>query len=51
MAKTIVGLFDNFGEARRAVDELVRSGFKRENISIVANKEVRERVKQVLASG
>ncbi len=37
MAKTIVGLFDNFNEAQEVVQDLVDGGFERKNISIVAN--------------
>jgi uncharacterized membrane protein len=37
MAKTIVGSFDSFEEARRVVDELRQQGFSQEDISIVAN--------------
>jgi uncharacterized protein (TIGR02271 family) len=36
MAKTIVGLFDNFGEAQRAVVALVESGISREDIGITS---------------
>jgi len=36
LAKTIVGLFDNAGEARRAVVELVESGISREDIGITS---------------
>lgn len=37
MAKTIVGLFDNTSEAQQVVRELIDSGFRREDVSIVAN--------------
>lgn len=37
MDQTVVGLFDNFSEAQSVVQELVNAGFKRENISLVAN--------------
>src|SRR5688572_21568051 len=39
MAKTVVGFFDTYPQAQRAVDQLVRNGFQREDISIVTNKE------------
>jgi stress response protein YsnF len=39
MAKTVVGFFDTYPQAQRASDELVRNGFRREDISIVTNKE------------
>jgi uncharacterized protein (TIGR02271 family) len=42
MAKTVVGLFDSFGEAQRAMKELVSNGFKRDEISLVANQSVRD---------
>lgn len=42
MAKTVVGFFDSFREAERAVEELHRSGFRREDISIIANQETRK---------
>lgn len=37
MAKTIVGLFDYTDEAQKVVKELLDNGFRRENISVVAN--------------
>jgi uncharacterized protein (TIGR02271 family) len=36
MAKTVVGLFDSYAEAQRAVVELVDSGISREDIGITA---------------
>src|SRR5215213_3225594 len=38
MAKTIVGLFDSYGEAQRAVVELVESGISREDIGITSRE-------------
>jgi uncharacterized protein (TIGR02271 family) len=35
--KSIIGLFDTFEEASTVVNELVASGFSRDNISVVAN--------------
>lgn len=35
--KTVVGLFDNFSEAQSVVQDLVNSGFRRDDISMVAN--------------
>jgi hypothetical protein len=37
MAKTVVGLFDNFTEAQNVVQELVNAGFERNDVSLVAN--------------
>jgi len=37
MAKTVVGLFDTAAEAQSVVQELVNSGFQRNDISLVAN--------------
>jgi len=37
MAKTVVGSFDNYGEAQSVVEELVDIGVARDEISIVAN--------------
>lgn len=37
MAHTVVALYDDFDTARRVVEELVSSGFDRDDISIVAN--------------
>ena len=37
MAKTVVALYDTLTEARAAIDDLVASGFDRQNISLVAN--------------
>jgi uncharacterized protein (TIGR02271 family) len=36
MARTVIGLFDNMGEARRVVQALVDSGFQRDDISIIS---------------
>lgn len=38
MAKTIVGLFDDFNEAQRVVQDLEGAGFNRSDISVVANQ-------------
>ena len=37
MAKTIVGSFDSFDEARQVMSELQQRGFNRNDISIIAN--------------
>jgi hypothetical protein len=37
MAKTVIGLFDTFSEAQSVVQELVNSGFSRNDISLLAN--------------
>jgi hypothetical protein len=39
MAKTVIGLFDSFDEAQRAVDDLLRFGVRRDDISLVARDE------------
>ena len=39
MAKTIVGYFDSYDQARRAMDELARQGISRDHISIITNRE------------
>jgi len=38
MAKTVVGLFDNFTEAQSAVSDLVNAGYSRDDISLAANR-------------
>ncbi len=38
MAKTVVGLFDDFAEAQSVVQDLVDAGFSRSDISIAANQ-------------
>src|SRR4051812_31368854 len=38
MAKTIVGLFDEFEEARATVRDLTVAGISRDNISVAANR-------------
>ena len=38
MAKTVVGLFDDFTEAQNVVQDLVNAGFSRNDISIAANQ-------------
>jgi len=35
MAKTVVGLFDNYSQGQSACDELVRQGFGRDDITMV----------------
>jgi hypothetical protein len=37
MAKTVVGLLDNPDEARKVIDELLRSGFRKKDIGFVVN--------------
>jgi len=37
MSRTVVGLFDDFAEAQNAVQDLVNSGFRRDDISVTAN--------------
>jgi hypothetical protein len=37
MAKTVVGLFESYSEAQHVVQDLIDSGFRREDISVVAN--------------
>ena len=37
MAKTVVGLFDNWTDAQNVVQELVNNGFQRSDISLLAN--------------
>ncbi len=38
MSKTVVGLFDDFQDAQNVVRDLTAAGFRRESISIAANK-------------
>jgi hypothetical protein len=53
MAKTVIGLFDRFGEAQSAVEDLMRYGVRREDISLVARDEHGDltREREVGASG
>jgi uncharacterized protein (TIGR02271 family) len=46
MAKTVVGLFDDFSDAQHVAQELMDHGFPREDISVVANQDAvgRERM-------
>lgn len=39
MAKTVIGLFDSMSEAREVVQELIDSGFQRDDISIVSRQD------------
>jgi hypothetical protein len=39
MTTTAIGLFDGFSEARRVIHTLVAQGVRREDITIVANRE------------
>lgn len=41
MAKTVVGLFDSYAEAQHVVQDLMDSGFRRDDISVVANESAR----------
>ena len=45
MAKTIVGLFDDYSDAQGAVNELVSSGFSHDDISLVASNATQQFVK------
>ena len=42
MAKTVVGLYDHLSRAKATVEELVSSGFERNNVSLVANASAKE---------
>ena len=42
MAQTVVGLYDHVSQARAAIQDLVDSGFKRDNISFTANASAAE---------
>jgi len=48
MAKTVVALLDNPDEARKAVDELLQSGFQKKDIGVVANVDVPAEFKAVM---
>jgi stress response protein YsnF len=39
MAKTVIGYFDDYQQARRAYDQLQRNGFRKDDISIITNKD------------
>lgn len=39
MATTVIGLFDSFGEAQKAVHDVMRYGVRREDISLLARDE------------
>jgi|GEM_PF-104911 len=39
MAKTVVGLFDSYGAAKSAYDDLFRAGFKADDISMLKRKD------------
>ncbi|HMQ30843.1 MAG TPA: hypothetical protein PKD53_08945 [Chloroflexaceae bacterium] len=47
MAKTVVGMFDSYAEAQHVVQDLMDSGFRREDISVVANDETRRASREV----
>lgn len=38
MSKTVVGLFDDFQDARSVLRDLNNAGFRRDSISIAANQ-------------
>jgi uncharacterized protein (TIGR02271 family) len=42
MAKTVIGLMDNFDEAQELVDDLIKKGFNRDAIGIVAREGSKE---------
>lgn len=39
MATTVIGVFDDWSHARRVVEELESSGFRRDEISLLANRD------------
>lgn len=45
MARTIVGLFDHISQARATVQDLADAGFKRDEISLIANASAQEYAK------
>lgn len=45
MAKIVVGLFDDFSDAQDAVQDLVKAGFRREDISVTASDARGERAR------
>lgn len=45
MAKTLVALFDSFGDAQSAVQDLVNNGIRRDEISLIATEESGETTK------
>src|SRR4029450_10853190 len=51
MAKTLVGLFDTFPEAQSVVQELVKNGFARDDISLAANDATGEYANYTDSSG
>jgi len=51
MAKTVVGFFETYPQAQRAIDELVRNGFRRDDLNIVTNKERYQEVEHDDAHG
>lgn len=44
MAKTVVGIFDDYREAQSAVQDLVNAGVSRDQVSLVANREVNDQM-------
>jgi hypothetical protein len=42
MAKTVIGILENPGEAQQAVDELLKSGFQRRDIGVISSDILRE---------
>src|SRR5258705_4498171 len=42
MAKTVIGILENPGEAQQAVDELLESGFQRRDIGVMSSDLLRE---------
>ncbi|NTU82231.1 MAG: hypothetical protein HGA45_23110, partial [Chloroflexales bacterium] len=50
MTKTVVGMFDNYVDAQDTVQDLMDSGFQREDISVVANENVVGRNRSVGAT-
>src|SRR5262245_5552234 len=51
MAKTVVGLFDTAAEAQSAVQDLVNSGFERNDISLIATDARGEYAREVGGTG
>lgn len=51
MAKTVVGVFENYGEAQEAARELAAQGYTKSDISVLANDHAGENSSQSIGEG
>ena len=51
MARTVIGVFDDWAAAEHVVDELLRSGYRHEEVSILSNREGAPKIGPIESTG